>query len=87
MWNKGRGNRSSCSMETGRTAVISRAGWTRFPADTMFTPLTPGGADHTKLIAKSIPGAELAFLPGDHFVAGKNPEAFNQKVLEFLGKD
>ena len=39
---------------------------------------------HTRLIAQSIPGAELAFLPGDHFIASKNPEEFNQRVLEFL---
>jgi hypothetical protein len=73
-------------METGRTAVISRAGWTRFPADTMFTPLTPGGADHTKLIAKSIPGAELAFLPGDHFVAGKIRKHSTRKFWNFWGR-
>ena len=42
--------------------------------------------DHTRLIAKSIPGAELVLLPGDHFIAGKDPEAFNQRVLEFLRK-
>ncbi len=40
--------------------------------------------DHTRLIAKNIPGAELAFINGTHFVANKNAEAFNQKVLEFL---
>lgn len=43
-------------------------------------------AEHTRLIAQSIPGAELTFLPGDHFIAGKNPKAFNQRVLEFLTK-
>lgn len=42
--------------------------------------------DYTRLIAKSIPGAELVLLPGDHFIAGKDPEAFNQRVLEFLRK-
>ena len=41
-------------------------------------------AEHTRLIAQGIPGAELAFLPGDHFIAGKRPEQFNQRVLEFL---
>ena len=40
--------------------------------------------EHTRLIAKSIPGAELVFLPGDHFIAAKQPEQFNQRVLEFL---
>lgn len=39
---------------------------------------------HTRLIARSIPGAKLAILPGDHFVANQNPEAFNKAVLSFL---
>ena len=39
---------------------------------------------HTRLIAQSIPGAELILLPGDHFVANKNPGAFNEAVLRFL---
>ena len=43
-------------------------------------------AEHTKLIADSIPGAQLAFLPGDHFIANKSPEAFNQRILEFLNE-
>ncbi len=42
--------------------------------------------EHTRLIAQSIPGAELAFLPGDHFIANKCPEEFNRRVLEFLEK-
>ena len=41
-------------------------------------------AEHTKLIADSIPCAELMFLEGDHFVAKKHPEAFNRAVLAFL---
>ena len=40
---------------------------------------------HTELIARSIPRAELIFLPGDHFIAHKNPEAFNEAVGRFLG--
>lgn len=40
--------------------------------------------EHTRLIAESIPNAELAFIKGNHFVAGKNPEAFNRRVLRFL---
>ena len=40
--------------------------------------------EHTRLIARSIPGAELAIIPGDHFVAEKNPEVFNETVLRFL---
>lgn len=39
---------------------------------------------HTRLIARSIPGAELAIIPGNHFVANKNPEVFNEMVLRFL---
>ena len=41
-------------------------------------------AEHTKQIAHGIPGAELVFLEGDHFVAKKHPEAFNRAVLAFL---
>ena len=40
--------------------------------------------EHTQSIARGIPEAELAFLPGDHFIASKRPEQFNQRVLEFL---
>ncbi|MBD5551371.1 MAG: alpha/beta hydrolase [Lachnospiraceae bacterium] len=40
--------------------------------------------EHTKLIAKSIEGAELAFIRGNHFIANKKPEEFNRRVLEFL---
>ena len=39
---------------------------------------------HTRLIAKSIPNAELAIIPGNHFIANKNPEVFNETVLRFL---
>ena len=39
---------------------------------------------HTRLIAKSIPGAALSIIPGNHFIANKNPEAFNEVVLQFL---
>ena len=41
---------------------------------------------HTRLIAASIPGAELCILPGSHFVAAEHPTAFNRAVLEFLSK-
>ena len=41
---------------------------------------------HTRAIAAPIPGARLAILPGDHFLARKNPEQFNSLVLEFLEK-
>lgn len=40
--------------------------------------------EHTRLIAESIRGAELAFIEGDHFIAHKRPEEFNRRVLEFL---
>lgn len=43
-------------------------------------------AEHTKLIAASIPDAELQIISGDHFVANKHPKEFNQAVLEFLKK-
>ena len=39
---------------------------------------------HTRLIAKSIPNAELAIIPGNHFIANKNPQVFNETVLRFL---
>ena len=40
--------------------------------------------EHTRLIASSIPGARLAFVEGDHFVAAGNPEEFNKVVRRFL---
>ena len=40
--------------------------------------------EHTKLIADSIPSARLIFIKGDHFIANKHPEEFNQAVLDFL---
>lgn len=39
---------------------------------------------HTRLIAASIPDAQLVFIEGDHFIANKCPEAFNEAVLAFL---
>lgn len=41
---------------------------------------------HTRAIAAPIPNAKLAILPGDHFLARKDPERFNSLVLEFLEK-
>ena len=41
---------------------------------------------HTRLIAAHVPGSELVILPGNHFIADKAPEAFNQAVLQFLLK-
>ncbi|MCI9156234.1 MAG: alpha/beta hydrolase [Lawsonibacter sp.] len=39
---------------------------------------------HSRLIASSIPNSQLAILPGDHFVARRNWQAFNPVVLKFL---
>ena len=41
---------------------------------------------HTRLLALHIPYAELAFVEGDHFVADKNVQAFNQRVMRFLAE-
>ena len=40
--------------------------------------------EHTRLIAKSITKSTLTIIPGDHFIANKNPKAFNKAVLSFL---
>lgn len=40
--------------------------------------------EHTRLIADSIPGAQLAIIEGTHFVAYENPDEFNRVVGEFL---
>ncbi|MCR5792859.1 MAG: alpha/beta hydrolase [Lachnospiraceae bacterium] len=39
---------------------------------------------HTKMIAQNIPGARLAIIQGDHFVANKEADAFNKEVEKFL---
>ena len=39
---------------------------------------------HTKLIAHSISNSTLVFIEGDHFIAYKNPAAFNAAVDDFL---
>ncbi|MGN0969101.1 MAG: alpha/beta fold hydrolase [Oscillospiraceae bacterium] len=41
---------------------------------------------HTRAIADALPNAKLVFLPGDHFIANKNPEAFNRAVEGFLAE-
>ena len=41
---------------------------------------------HTRQIAASLPNAELAILPGDHFVANRSPVDFNRAVYGFLCK-
>ena len=42
---------------------------------------------HTELIANSIPNSRLVFIKGDHFIASKNPDAFNAAVGKFLEAD
>jgi len=39
---------------------------------------------HTRLIARSIPGAQLCILKGDHFIASKQHAEFNRAVERFL---
>lgn len=56
---------------------------------TMPTLVVAGDRDmirekHTRLIAQSIPNSQLAILPGDHFVARRNWQAFNPLILNFL---
>lgn len=41
---------------------------------------------HTRLIAQSLPNARLVILKGNHFVANRNPRAFNRTVEEFLAE-
>ena len=41
---------------------------------------------HTRLIASRIPGARLKIIPGDHFIANRQPDAFNEAVLSFLDR-
>lgn len=40
--------------------------------------------DHSRLIARSIPQARFVRIEGDHFIAAKNPKAFNDAVDGFL---
>ena len=41
---------------------------------------------HTRRIAQSIPNSKLVILPGGHFVARRNWQAFNPVILEFLAE-
>lgn len=41
---------------------------------------------HTREIAENIPNAELSIIKGNHFIAEKEPEAFNLEVEKFLLK-
>lgn len=42
---------------------------------------------HTRRIAGALPGSQLVILPGDHFIAAKNPGAFNEAVGAFLASE
>jgi pimeloyl-ACP methyl ester carboxylesterase len=43
--------------------------------------------EHTHEMARLIPGAELTFISGTgHYAVWEKPEAFNEIVLEFLGR-
>lgn len=39
---------------------------------------------HTRLISNSLSNSTLIFIEGDHFIASKNPVAFNDAVEKFL---
>jgi pimeloyl-ACP methyl ester carboxylesterase len=41
---------------------------------------------HTRLIYKSLPNAQMNIIEGDHFVANKNADVFNEVVGVFLRK-
>ncbi len=41
---------------------------------------------HTREIADNIPNAELTIIKGNHFIANKEPKAFNNEVEKFLAK-
>lgn len=41
---------------------------------------------HTRLIYEKLSDAKLVILPGDHFIANKNPEEFNRAVEKFLSE-
>ena len=61
----------------------------RLHALTMPTLVIAGTKDmirlsHTEEIAGNLPNVTAVFLPGNHFVAAGNPEAFNAAVLDFL---
>lgn len=42
--------------------------------------------EHTLLIAHSLPRSQLELVVGDHFIANKNPHAFNRAVDQFLSE-
>lgn len=42
---------------------------------------------HTRLIAEHLPHAELVLLEGDHFIANKQWQQFNEAVWQFLANE
>lgn len=40
--------------------------------------------EHSRLISDNIENSKLVFVEGNHFIAGKNPEAYNREVEKFL---
>ena len=67
---KAAAHRCFFSMETGRMEPI-------FVIKLNFSP-------NSILLMPSTPGATANPPPGDHFIAAKNPGAFNQSVEQFL---
>lgn len=43
--------------------------------------------EHTRRIFQGLPDARLEFVEGDHFIANRNSEVFNQVVREFLASE
>ena len=43
--------------------------------------------EHTELIYKSLPNAEILFIEGGHLIAVENPQTFNKAVEEFLKRE
>lgn len=43
--------------------------------------------EHTRRIFGRLPDARLEFVEGDHFIANRNSEVFNQVVREFLASE
>jgi len=43
-------------------------------------------ASHSRLICDSLPNGRLAVLKGDHFIANRQPAAFNRAVLQFFSE-
>ena len=41
---------------------------------------------HTRFIARCLPNAQLAIIPGGHAVAAMNSDGFNAVVMDFLMK-